>query len=88
MDTKFRVAWRSPEYYAQIVKAGLDGAKALAQDKRLRVAADAYIRIDIVLAAYEKVGAAFDMAWCVKPLMTGVCVSMLVQWMSNALRGE
>lgn len=54
-----RKPWLAPDLYAQIVKAGLDGARALAahDNGRLRMVANAYVRIDVVLAMWEKVNA-------------------------------
>lgn len=52
-----RKPWLAPKLYDQIVKAGLDGARALAayDNGRLQMVANAYVRIDVVLAMWEKV---------------------------------
>ena len=52
-----REPWVAPELYAEIVKAALDGARAIAAygDGKMRIVSNAYIRVDIVLAAFEKV---------------------------------
>ncbi|KAK9806624.1 hypothetical protein WJX73_001273 [Symbiochloris irregularis] len=53
-----RRPWPAPALYDQILKAGLDGARALAAHEhgKLQLASQAYIRIDVVLATWEKDG--------------------------------
>ena len=56
-EAPFRRPWHAPELYNQIVQAGLDGARAMANfdNGRLRMVSNVYVRVDVVLGIYEKV---------------------------------